>query len=280
MAQSTDIVFATYTYSTNDRLQNLEPLTAHLSETTGLNIRAVSYPTVQALVESIRLGEVDFAMMNTSGYLVLQRNHPGIASPMVNLSLGNETTTNYGGCLIAQKSLDIWWIDDLAERADRLPMALVTSSSTSGNLVPRLLLNSKNIPDAESKFEVSYVGTHLAVVEHVLSGKAAIGGCGCAEVESAQKSMNLDDEAIVIGVFDNIPLGPVIAHSKTDPAIVSKVAAILENLHSDNAPVFTKFLGGWSEFKEAKQFVRVSDSDYNPFRLMFGTNTTLWRLIE
>lgn len=29
-AQNEDIVFATYTYSTNDRLQNLEPLAEHL----------------------------------------------------------------------------------------------------------------------------------------------------------------------------------------------------------------------------------------------------------
>src|SRR5690606_16346161 len=51
-----DIVFATYTYSTNNRLQNLEPLAEHLSSTTGLPIRAVSYPTVQALIEAVRTG--------------------------------------------------------------------------------------------------------------------------------------------------------------------------------------------------------------------------------
>lgn len=278
--KSTDIVFATYTYSTNDRLQNLEPLTAHLSQATGLPIRAVSYPTVQALIEAIRTGEADFAMMNTSGYLVMQRNHTGSAIPMVNLTMGNESVTNYGGCLIARRELGVSSMQEVASISNNPTLTLVASSSTSGNLVPRLLLNSHGIPDPESKFEVSYSGTHAKVVEDVLSGKAMLGGAGCAEIDKARQTMGFDDHAIVVGSFNDIPLGPVVRGAKVDSTMASRISSLLISLSSDKPAVFTNFLQGWSEFLQAKQFVKVSDSDYDPFRSMFGTNAALWKLIE
>jgi phosphonate transport system substrate-binding protein len=279
-AQNSDIVFATYTYSTNDRLQNLEPLAAHLSEATGLPIRAVSYPTVQALIEAIRSGEADFAMMNTAGYLVLQRNHPDAATPMVNLTLGSESVTNYGGCLVARMELGIRTMEDVAALGTKIPLALVASSSTSGNLVPRLLLNSHGIADPESKFDVTYSGTHANVVADVLSGKAPLGGTGCAEVDKARLHQGFDDHAVVVGSFDDIPLGPVVHSAKVDASTADRVAKLLRSLHDDNPAVFTNFLQGWSEFLQARQFVPVSDTDYDPFRRMFGTNQALWKLIE
>lgn len=275
-----DIVFATYTYSTNNRLQNLEPLAEHLSSTTGLPIRAVSYPTVQALIEAVRTGEADFAMMNTSGYLVLQRNHSDAATTLVNLSLGSESVTNYGGCLIARRELGISSMSDVAAIDNRIPLALVASTSTSGNLVPRLLLNSNGIPDPESKFDVTYSGTHAKVVEDVLSGKAMLGGTGCAEIDKARQNSGFDTHAVVVGSFDDIPLGPVVHSSKMGATTASRIAELLKTLHDDNPSVFTNFLQGWSEFLQAKRFVPVTDSDYDPFRRMFGTNEALWKLIE
>jgi len=275
-----EIVFATYTYSTNDRLANLEPLAEHLSESTGLNIRAVSYPTVEALISAVADGSADFAMMNTSGYLVLQRNHPGAATPLVNLTLGNGLLTNYGGCIIARKDLGINTMDDVVSTGIGLSLALVTATSTSGNLVPRLLLNSHGVPDAEAIFNVTYSGTHRQVVEDVLSGKAMLGGSGCAEIEIARDQLGFDDIAVVVSSFDDIPLGPIVYGAKTDKDVVAKIAARLESLHIDNPDVFANFCAGWSEFREATQFMKVADSDYDSFRQMFGTNTALWMLIE
>lgn len=112
-SQSKPYIFATYTYSTNSRIQNIEPLANYLSAKTGLTIKAVSYPTVGALIRAIKNDSVDFAMMNTSGYLVLQRNLPKKVSPLVNLDMGNNLISNYGGCLIAGKQTQITSIEDL-----------------------------------------------------------------------------------------------------------------------------------------------------------------------
>jgi len=280
IAQTKTYVLATYTYSTNNRLQNLEPLADFLSQKTGLTIKAVSYPSVQTLISAIINDSVDFAMMNTSGYLVLQRNHPGKVLPLVNLDMGDSLITNYGGCLIATKQTGITSAKDLKRTKTNYSLALVNSSSTSGNLVPRLILNANGIADAEARFAVSYSGTHKKVVEDVLNGKAAIGGCGCPEVDSARKNLAFDASAIVIDSFNNIPLGPIVYRKKMDAYVIKAVANSLLTLHQTNSSVFIKFCDGWTEFKQAKRFKKVTDEDYNKFRKMFGNNKMLWKLIE
>src|SRR5690606_18424901 len=118
--------------------------------------------------------------------------------------------------------------------------------------VPRLLLNSHGIPDPGSKFEVSYSGTHAKVVEDVLSGKAMLGGAGCAEIDKARQTMGFDDHAVVVGSFNDIPLGPVVRGAKVDSTMASRISSLLISLSSDKPAVFTNFLQGWSEFLQAK----------------------------
>ena len=277
-AQDRPLVFATYTYSTNTRIQNLEPLAAWLEERTGADIKVVSYPTVKSLIRAIQHDSVDIAMMNTSGYLVLQKDRPGVAIPFLNLYMGNTAETNYGGCIIAARHAQVESIHEV--NGKNLSMALVAPSSTSGNLVPRLLLNRVGIADAESAMKIYYAGTHKQVVQDVLAGKAELGGCGCAEVEEARKMNDFKEKAIVIADFNNIPLGPVIYRSGTDVQLISKFKNELVRIHQLSPVIFFKFCEGWTEFKQATRFKEVTDAEYDPFRKMFGNNQLLWTLIE
>lgn len=127
---------------------------------------------------------------------------------------------------------------------------------------------------------VSYVGTHRQVVEDVMTGKADVGGCGCAEVDNARNQSAFDEKAVVIGSFNNIPLGPIVFNNQMDRRFAKRIVNFLLDLHRSDPTVFTNFCKGWSEFKDAKQFKSVVDNDYNDFRKLFGTNTGLWKLIE
>lgn len=279
-AQAKKLVFATYTYSTNNRLQNLEPLTEYLSQQTGYTIVAVSYPTVQGLVSAIVNDSVDFAMMNTSGYLTLQRNNPGAAIPLVNLDMGNTVTTNYAGCLIANKQTGITSTRQLVNDKNKFSLSLVNPSSTSGNLVPRLLLNDNKIAQPENYFAVSYLGSHRKVAEDMMNIPDGIGGCGCAEIDSVRKYAPFDSKVTVIDSFNNIPLGPVVYKKQLDKKTAQVIARELQQLHTKAPAIFSTFCAGWTEFKQAKSFKKVTDKDYNSFRKMFGNNTQLWQLIE
>lgn len=274
------LVFATYTYSTNNRLQNLKPLAEYLSAKTGYEVVAVSYPTVQALISAIVNDSVDFAMMNTVGYLTLQRNQPGAAIPLVNLDMGNTSVTNYAGCLLANKETGISSIKELASNKGKFSFTLVNSTSTSGNLVPRLLLNANGIANPEEVFNVSYAGSHRKVAEDILNTPAGIAGCGCAEVDSVRKYLPFDEKVTVLGSFDDIPLGPVVYRKGTNKKIVKTVATILQKVHLEAPDVFKQFCAGWTEFKQAVSFKKVNDNEYDRFRNMFGNNEQLWKLIE
>lgn len=278
IAQRKPIVFATYTYSTNNRVQNLQPLATWLSKETGVEISVVSYPTVKALINAIETNSVDIAMMNTSGYLVLQRNHPGKVKPLVNLDMGNTQQTNYAGCLITLSRNNIHSLREAINQKAKL--ALVESSSTSGNLMPRLMLNSKGIASAEQHFDVYYAGTHRQVVDDVLNGKALIGGCGCAEVIAAQARLAEGNTIQVLDEFNNIPLGPIVFNTKMEGNQVSKIKKALLKVHREEPEVFVNFCNGWTEFKSAVKFKSVADKDYDSFRKMFGNNVNLWSLIE
>ena len=278
--QTKTYVFATYTYATNTRMQNLGPLVNWLAEKSGLSLQAKSYPGVQALAEAIRDGSVDFAMMNTSGYLVLQRNDPNKAIPMVNLDPGYGPMTNYGGCLIARRQSGITTMKDVQSMDKKYSLALVSSTSTSGNLVPRLILNSHGIARADSAFHLSYSGTHRQVVEDVLSGKADLGGCGCAETDSARLNPLFADNVVLLESFNDIPLGPIVYRSQTDTVAVRLLSTLLLTIHQDNPVAFQNFLNGWTEFRHSMRFRPVSDYDYDSFRKMFGDNSLLWKQIE
>lgn len=274
------IRFATYTYATNNRLDNLRPLTDHLSEITGHTVVAVSYPTVQSLIAAIVNDSVDMAMMNTSGYLVLQRKSPGIILPLVNLEMNKNAVTNYGGCLVASATSGITSLSQLNNENRKFSLALVSSSSTSGNLVPRLLLNKEGIRSAEKKFKVYYTGTHRQALQEVLTGKANLAGCGCAEIDSARANNEFDGRAIVVAEYNNTPLGPIVYNKKLSKKIVTGISDELVRIHQYRKTIFANFCAGWTEFKMASRFKPVSDADYDAFRKMFTDNKDLWRMIE
>ena len=62
---------ATYTYATNNRISNLEPLSRELEKVLERPVHIKSYPNALSFIDGIRLGEVDIALINTLGYLLL-----------------------------------------------------------------------------------------------------------------------------------------------------------------------------------------------------------------
>lgn len=275
------LVLATYAYSDNNRLANLQPLAQYLEDQTGLKVEAVSYPSVQELTAAIQQGKADLAMINTLGYLSLQRKHPGLAVPLVSLEAGDAVSTNYGGCVLAGTETGIRSLTDAVKADSLLTFALVSKRSTSGNLVPRLVLNSKGIPDADRQFNVYYAGTHKQVIDDLLAGRAALGGCGCHEYEkNVQANKEFSNKIRKIADFNNIPLGPIVYRSTLPKEKLRQIEAALLKVHERDVKAFQTFRLGWTEFLEARKFKPVTDADYNEFRSLFGENEQLWKLLD
>jgi phosphonate transport system substrate-binding protein len=281
MRKADSIVLATYTYSTNDRVSNLQPLAAYLTSKTGVHVSVISYRSVQALMNALRSKEADMAMINTLGYISFQNKFPAQVIPLVSLDPGSKDITNYGGCVLARKESGIRAISDLPKRDSIFSMALVNVSSTSGNLVPRLLFNSNGISRAEDRVRVYYAGTHKQVVDDLLSGKAGIGGCGCHEYDKAvQQDIGVAEKIIKIADYNDIPLGPIVYRAGLNVPTVKKMKAALLEVHTEQPAVFRNFCAGWTEFLEATRFREAKDADYDSFRQLFGKNESLWKLLD
>jgi phosphonate transport system substrate-binding protein len=274
VAQRDGLVLATYTYATNNRLANLKPLAEYLQKETGIKVTAASYATVQQLMEAMREGAVDLVMINTLGYLSFQKKYPGIVTPLVSLEQNEGGITNYGGCIITRKGSGINSMNDALMNDTVLRFAMVNKASTSGNLVPRLLLNRKGISNADKSFDLYYAGTHRQVVDDVVSGSAILGGCGCNEYDKHA------DKLVKLAEFNDIPLGPIVHRNGLSASMVLKMEAALLKVHEQKPEVFRNFCAGWTEFLTAKKFRKANDAQYDAFRSLFGNNELLWKLLD
>jgi phosphate/phosphite/phosphonate ABC transporter binding protein len=277
-AQTPDtIVLATYQYSSNTRLHNLAALSDYLSEHMHRSFRIKSYPTIERLVNAFGHDSVDCAMINTSGYLLLEHNFPKRADCIVNLELENKSSTNYGACIVVSSASRIKSMTDL-KATTKGNFSLVMASSTSGNLYPRLLLSDGGISDPDKTFDVYYAGTHRQVAVDVSEGRASAGGCSCEEVE--KHNLSSAKKLVILSSFTNIPVGPIIVNHRLDLKIVSSLKESLLNVHEAAPEAFHKFCEGWTEFKSAKNFQRVDDSHYRELLEKFDKNEKLWTLLQ
>jgi phosphate/phosphite/phosphonate ABC transporter binding protein len=270
-------VLATYQYSSNTRLDNLAALSDYLSEQMRRPFKIKSYPTIERLINAFSLDSVHCAMINTSGYLLLEHNFPDRADCIVNLALENKSSTNYGACIIVSPTSRIKSMNDL-RAAPKGSFSMVMASSTSGNLYPRLLLSDAGISDPDKTFDVYYAGTHRQVVADVSEGKAFAGGCSCEEVE--KHNLSAARKLVTLSSFTNIPVGPIVVSRRLDTKTVDGLKKSLLNVHEAVPGAFRKFCEGWTEFKSAKKFQVVDDSHYAELMEKFDKNERLWALLQ
>ncbi|HEY8398955.1 MAG TPA: phosphate/phosphite/phosphonate ABC transporter substrate-binding protein [Flavihumibacter sp.] len=263
---------ATYQYSTNDRIGNLTPLAKHLETQLNMPVTVKSYPTVQAFIEGLQNNEVDLGFINTFGYLLLRTS--STASPMkaaAAWSVPDGSQDVYKSCFVIPKSKKINW-DDLGANSAELRLALVFAGSTSGNLVPRLMLTSRGIDTPESAFKsVSYAGTHQAAVEWVAGGKADIAAMGqdaFRKTLAASKEMN--DQVMELNVSPEIPLGPALLNQNLATGLREKIIKALIELHLNSPDAMEGIRSGWTEARKATHFEQISPDHYEPFLQQFG----------
>lgn len=270
-----ELIFATYTYSTNTRIQNLTPLATWLEKQLGIRVKPVSYPNVKALIDAIEKDSVDIAMINTVGYLLLQRNGRDNMTPIVQLA-SNQNVTEYGGCVIMNATDTTRSWKDFITKDNKI--ALVAPSSASGNMIPRLLLSEAGFHQLEGNIDVYYAGTHLQVFNDVKSGKAKIGGCGCFTVQ--QELISNPGKVVTVLDYNNIPLGPILIKKSLSQNIRKSTYQNLLKAHTEAPAAFNKFREGWTEFKTATNFRKVPADDYDRILNMLKNNESLWSLLE
>ncbi len=271
---------ATYTYATNDRMANLEPLAAMLEARLERPVAIKSYPDVASFISGIRSNEVDIALINTLGYLLLSLDNDHM-EPVATLHVKDDAKDNYKTVLLTNQE-GIRNLDDLRQYQSELAVQFVAEGSTSGNLVPRLLLSSMGIKSPDTQFRsVTYGGNHTSTFERLVSGESQVCAIGSNEYfQQITTDPSLLSSIDLLWISDEIPLGPVLLNKALIAQDQELITNLLLQLHVDRKDVLESIKDGWSEAKQAHRYYAITDDYYDDFRKVNGNSTDLADILQ
>lgn len=279
IADAQTLRIAVYQYADNSRVKNLQPFADHLQQQLGITTSVKSYPTVHALITAMQKAEVDLAFISTFGYLLLQAGntkHPML--PIAALVAPN-AKDNYKTAIVSTRKAAVSKLEELKQVGATKRFAFVATGSTSGNLVPRLLLNGIGIKDADAHFSsVQYAGTHARAIELLLKDSADVAAMGSTEwdgLDSIQKS-----SLQLLALSAEIPLGPVLLNKEVDAKLKWGINQAILNLHQSDFTSLEAIKAAWSEAKQATHFVSISKNYYHPYLKQFGDEKELEAIIK
>ncbi|MEM9362540.1 MAG: PhnD/SsuA/transferrin family substrate-binding protein [Bacteroidota bacterium] len=274
------LVLATYTYSSNNRIANLEPLSKELSQLLERPVKIISYPDVPNFISGIKSNQVDIALINTLGYLLLSMDNKHM-EPIATLKIRENAVDNYKTVLLGN-SLRVNHFDVVKNNPEKLSISFVAPGSTSGNLVPRLFLSSNGIHFPENKFKkVDYAGTHQAAITRLLDDETDICALGSNEYfKQLEKDSTLSQSTSLLWISSEIPLGPVLINNKIQDYEKESIINLLSNLHETHPEVLKAIKAGWSEARQAEKFLPITDKYYDDFRRINGKNSNLSEILN
>ncbi len=272
------IKLATYTYSSNNRIENLRPLAYNLEKILKRKVEIISYPNVTSFIDGIKSKKVDIGLINTLGYLSLDNS---IMEPIAALKVRRNALDNYKSVLLTNND-SIKNINSLKGQVDSYSIMLVNEGSTSGNLMPRLFLSSLGIKTPESEFKkVLYGGDHTLTLNKLLIKEVDLCAIGSNEYfkRIAQDSITLQ-QTRVLWISEEIPLGPVLLNKKLSSKDKKNITELFLNLHKTNDYALKSLKKGWSEAKQTDRFHKITNDYYNNFRRVNGNNTDLSNILK
>ena len=277
---SNPLVLATYTYATNNRIANLKPLSLPLGKLLERPVEIKSYPDVPSFIKGIKSNEVDMALINTLGYLLLSLDNPYM-EPVATLKIREDAVDNYKTVLLGNPSRASD-MDVIQKNPEKFQMTFVAPGSTSGNLIPRLYLSSNGIHLPEKQFKkVDYAGTHQVAIAKLVRGDSDICALGSNEYfRQLKKDSTLSQSSSLLWMSSEIPLGPVLLNTKLDNTEREKITLFLGALHETHPEILEAIKDGWSEAKQAEKFVLISDAYYDDFIGINGNSSNLSEILD
>ncbi|WP_170827386.1 phosphate/phosphite/phosphonate ABC transporter substrate-binding protein [Roseivirga sp. 4D4] len=269
------MTLATYTYHTNNRIENLKPLAEILQSELGRRVIVKSYADVAAMLRGIDSDSVDIGLINTLGYLKWSIGHQNM-EVVAALRTKEEARDNYKTVLLTNRE-DIDHLDDIVLKAKGLRMMFVNEGSTSGNLVPRLLFDAIGINSPNNQFmNVSYGGNHTDTWKRLLQGEADLCAIGSNEYYSQlEENPSLIESLKPIWISDEIPLGPVLLNNHLESETIKSITEVLLSLHRSNPEALESVKSGWSEALQAEKFYQINEQDYDSINTAFKNNKEL-----
>jgi phosphonate transport system substrate-binding protein len=221
---------------------------------TGYEIDTNVATSYAAVVEAMGAGNADIGWLNTFGYILAHEKY-GVDVILATVRFGQPY---YTGQIIAGADTGIETLADLKGKT----MCWVDPLSTSGYVIPRVMLQAEGIdPDADFA-NVVEAGSHNNVVIAVYNGDCDAGATFVDARGSVESDFpDVKDKVKVIAESPQIPNDTVSVRADLDPEIVETIkSALLEISQTDEGKAALE------EVYEINELTAVDDSFYDSFR--------------
>jgi phosphonate transport system substrate-binding protein len=255
-------------YPTNDPKKvydALKPLAEYISAETGWTVCTVVTRNYEEIIRRLSDGSVDIAMLSAASYVRFGPSVSGLSYVATYMEEeGGEETPFYRSVILCLADSGVTGLEGLEGKN----FAFTDRYSTSGYIIPLLMLRDRGI-DPETFFgKIFFVGKHDAVIEALKARSVEGGAVSSGTLATAEAA---DGKIFrVLASSDPIPLDAVAAGKRVPEEHVKILQDVLGRLAPDSAPVaaIRKNLQ-WP----AAGFTALKDSFYDPLRRALGIST-------
>jgi len=225
-----------------------------LSEKTGYVIEGSVATSYSAVIEAMGTGKAHMGTLATFAYLLANEKY-GVDVALVSVRYGSPY---YKGQIIVGADTGITKLEDLAGKT----VCWVDAASTSGYIIPRVMLKAAGVdPDTDLAQQIE-AGSHPNVVLAVYSGDCDAGATyidARGTIEDEHPDVN--EVVLVIAESDEIP-NDGLQFIKDFPADMREeiVQAFLDIMATEEGAEAMGAAYGWDEV------IEKDDSFYDPFR--------------
>jgi phosphonate transport system substrate-binding protein len=231
--------------------EKFQPLLDYLSSETPYSYELVLKKNYEETVAALASGETDVALLGPLTYLEARARCGAVC---ILKPRGADGRALYRSVIVKRKGNPLPGLSGLKGET----VAFASSKSTSGNLLPRLLLADAGIHLNDLKGYANF-DFHDSVVKAVLKGRYA---AGAVRESVARKYVKLGIE--VIAESAEIPMGPLVVGPGVPPAVTEAVKKALLKMNPSD-PAGQKVLKRLDEdFRNG--FTEASDGDYEGVR--------------
>jgi phosphonate transport system substrate-binding protein len=239
---------------TQEIIASGDTLAEMIEEKTGLVVKAEVGTDFAATREAMGAGKAHIGWLNTFNYVLANEKY-GIDVGLVTVRFGSNS---YKGQINVLADSGIESLDDLKGKV----MCWVDPNSTSGYIIPRIMLMANGIDPDNDFAKTIEAGSHNNVVTQVYNGDCDAGATYADARSSIEEDVaDVKEKVVVLAETTDIPNDSVSFIKDLDPEIRGKiVSALLEIAETEEGQAALESLYSIAGLEEA------DDSFYDAFR--------------
>ena len=243
-----------------------EGLRKYLEKQLHIPVDVVRVEGYAPTIEAMRANKVDIAGFGSLAYIIAARNAG--AEALVSPGEADGKLSGYHAVIAVPKDSPIKSIDDLKAHAKDITFAFADPASTSGNLYPRVFLQSIGIHPEKDFKKVVFAEGHLACILAVKSAKVDAGAFQATFTSRlVEKGKMKADDVRVLWTSELIPSGPRIAVRKALPEQLKKdIQDAMTHISTRDPELWAELSKSLHRTSTGVTYIPVTDTTYDGLR--------------